>query len=70
MVRTSASVTIIHVQMSGGRVKQIHVKVQRTQMELWLASGGNNACTGDLSKADVPEVTSMSQNGLAILCAA
>lgn len=58
---TSASVTIIHVEMSGERLK-----VQHMQVKLWLASEGNNTCPSDLSKADMPEVTSMSKNGLAI----
>lgn len=65
MVRTSALVTIIHVEMSVGRAKWIRVKVQHMQVKLWLASEGNNACPSHLSKAGVPEVTGVSENGLA-----
>lgn len=60
-MRTSASVTIIYAEMSAGKIK-----VQQVQVKLWLVSEGNNTCTSDLSKDDMPEVTSMSKNGLAI----
>lgn len=70
MMSTSASATIVHEAMNGARVKRICVGVQHLQVKLWLAPEGSNASPSDLSKADVPEVTSMSKNGLAILWAA